>query len=162
MGTRESIEKVRKGIIDLNLENIAGLVSDAIRSGLSAREVIEQGMREGMSEVGRRFEAGEYYLAELVLAGETMKAGLSALESEMPEEIIEPKGTVVLATVRGDVHDIGKNLVCSTLSAAGYRIVDLGVDKTFMISLSRVLICVRYKSRTSAQSSRHVCTRSMI
>jgi methylmalonyl-CoA mutase cobalamin-binding domain/chain len=122
------VDKVRQALIDLDLDNIAGLVKEAIDSGASRQDIIEKGMRDGMSEVGRRFEEGEYYLAELVLAAETMKDGLAAIEAEMPGEAGPTKATVVLATVKGDVHDIGKNLVGATLTAAGYKVVDLGVD----------------------------------
>jgi 5-methyltetrahydrofolate--homocysteine methyltransferase len=124
----KQVEKIKQAIVDLDLDNIAGLVKEAFASGASKQDIIEGGMREGMSEVGRRFEEGEYYLAELVLAAETMKDGLAAIEAEAPGEAGPTKGTVVIATIKGDVHDIGKNLVGSTLTAAGYKVVDLGVD----------------------------------
>lgn len=128
MAGSDQVKKVGQAIVDLDLDNIAGVVKEAVAGGASKQDIIEKGMREGMSEVGRKFEEGEYYLAELVLAAETMKDGLAALESEVPGEAGPPKATVVIATIKGDVHDIGKNLVGATLTAAGYRIVDLGVD----------------------------------
>jgi 5-methyltetrahydrofolate--homocysteine methyltransferase len=78
--------------------------------------------------VGERFEAGDYYLTELVLAGEVMKEGLVLLEPSLTETDLQGKGTVVLATVEGDIHDIGKNLVGTMLRAAGFEVVDLGAD----------------------------------
>lgn len=128
MAGNKQVEKIKQAVVDLDLDNIAGLVKEAVASGASKQDIIEGGMRDGMSEVGRRFEEGEYYLAELVLAAETMKDGLAAIEAEAPGEAGPTKGTVVIATIKGDVHDIGKNLVGSTLTAAGYKVVDLGVD----------------------------------
>jgi len=124
----KKVEKVKQAIVDLDLDNIASLVNEAIAGGASRQDIIEGGMRDGMGEVGRRFEEGEYYLAELVLAAETMKDGLAAIEIEAPGEAMPNKGTVVIATVKGDVHEIGKNLVGAMLTAAGYKVIDLGVD----------------------------------
>ncbi len=121
-------EKVKGAIIDLDLDNIGELIKSTLGAGFTKSDIIEQGMREGMQVVGEKFESGDYFLAELVLAAEVMKEGLKVLEIEAPGEELPTKGTVVLATVKGDIHDIGKNLVGSTLTAAGYRVVDLGVD----------------------------------
>jgi 5-methyltetrahydrofolate--homocysteine methyltransferase len=78
--------------------------------------------------VGERFESGEYFLTDLVLAGEVMKAGLAPLESRLAAQELRGNGTVVLATVQGDIHEIGKSLVGTMLGAAGFEVVDLGVD----------------------------------
>ena len=85
-------------------------------------------MSEGMKVVGERFESGEYFLADLVLSGAIMKMGMELLEDKFDENEMGKKGTVILATAKGDIHDIGKNIVGTLLSAAGFRIVDLGVD----------------------------------
>jgi 5-methyltetrahydrofolate--homocysteine methyltransferase len=89
--------------------------------------------------VGERFESGEYFLTDLVLAGEVMKAGLAPLESRLAEKEMRSNGTIVLATVKGDIHEIGKNLVGTMLGAAGFEVVDLGVD----VPASRIVSAVR-------------------
>lgn len=79
-----------------------------------------------MTGVGELFEKGEYFLADLVLAGEGMKEGLEVLEPRLEADSMGAKGAIVLCTVKGDIHDIGKNLVSTMLSTAGYRVIDLG------------------------------------
>lgn len=128
MAGDDKVQNVKQAIIEMDLDNISNVVKEALDAGVSRQEIVEAGMREGMGEVGKKFEDGEYYLAELVLAAEVMKDGLAALQLDAGGEALETKGTVVLATVKGDVHDIGKNLVGSTLTAAGYEVIDLGVD----------------------------------
>jgi 5-methyltetrahydrofolate--homocysteine methyltransferase len=87
-------------------------------------------MLSGLEACGQRFEEGEYFLPELIMAGEAFKAGMRILEPLMSEKPRTYEGTVVLGTVRGDVHDIGKNLVGFMLESAGFRVIDLGVDVT--------------------------------
>jgi len=128
MAGTEEILKVRQSIIDLDKESTGKAVIEAIRAGASTQDIIEKGMKDGMSEVGRKYEAGEFYLAELVLSAEAMQKGLDVLESEVPWEAVRQNGTVVLATVKGDMHDTGKNIVASMLSASGFKVIDLGVD----------------------------------
>jgi 5-methyltetrahydrofolate--homocysteine methyltransferase len=81
-----------------------------------------------MTSVGELFESGEYFLADLVLAGEGMKEGLEVLEPHLKADSMGTRDTVVLCTVKGDIHDIGKNLVATMLTAAGFKVVDLGTD----------------------------------
>jgi 5-methyltetrahydrofolate--homocysteine methyltransferase len=85
-------------------------------------------MIPAMAEVGRLFEANEYYVPEMLIAARAMKAGLALVRPQLVEEKIEPKGTVVLGTVKGDLHDIGKNLVSIMVEGAGFEVVDCGVD----------------------------------
>ena len=81
-----------------------------------------------MTQVGEQFEIGEYYLADLVLSGEMMKEGMALLEDKFDHTQLGKKGTVILATAKGDIHDIGKNIVGTMLTAAGFKTIDLGVD----------------------------------
>lgn len=120
-------EKLTKAIAELELEEIAPLVQEGLDAGETATELLG-GMCGGMSKVGQLFEEGEYYLADLVLAGEVMKEGLAVLEPHLEAGSRGEKGTVVLCTVKGDIHDIGKNLVATMLSSSGFKVVDLGVD----------------------------------
>ena len=91
-------------------------------------QILNEGLAEGLKVVGERYEDGEYFLVELMLAGETMSQGLKQLEPFLSPGIARSRGCVVLATVYGDVHEIGKNLVAQMLRAAGFKVVDLGVD----------------------------------
>lgn len=123
----EQLDKVQAAVSDLDLDNIAPLVREALDSGQAPKDVLGA-MCTGMARVGELFEQGEYYLADLVLAGEGMKEGMAVLEPLLAGEALEKKGTVVVCTVKGDIHDIGKNLVCTMLSTSGFNVIDLGVD----------------------------------
>lgn len=127
MAGSSEVQKVRKSIVDLDEAHIGAAVREAVTAGASTREIIEEGMRAGMTEVGRRYEAGEYYLAELEISAEVMGKGLSLLKSLVPWEA-GGGGKVMLATVKGDIHDMGKGLVGNLLTASGYDVVDIGVD----------------------------------
>jgi 5-methyltetrahydrofolate--homocysteine methyltransferase len=128
MNARDAIERVLQAVADLEIDRVAARVRDALQAGAEPRTVLNDGLSAGVQVVGERFEAGDYYLTELVLAGEVMKEGLALLEPSLKEIDLQGKGTVVLATVEGDIHDIGKNLVGTMLRAAGFEVVDLGAD----------------------------------
>jgi len=119
--------KVTDAIVNLELEEIPALVKEALDAGVDATDILGA-MSTGMTKVGELFEQGEYYLADLVLAGEVMKDGLQVLEPQLKAGSLGKKGTVVLCTVKGDIHEIGKNLVATMLSSSGFKVVDLGVD----------------------------------
>lgn len=123
----EYLDQAQNAISELELEKIAGLIRQGLDSGEDPQELL-QAMCTGMSDVGRLFNEGEYFLADLVLAGETMKEGLEVLEPHLAVGSTGQKGKVVIFTVKGDVHDIGKNLVGTMLSTSGFEVVDLGVD----------------------------------
>ncbi|MGQ9536090.1 MAG: cobalamin-dependent protein, partial [Actinomycetota bacterium] len=138
----EYLESITKSLADLDPDSdIPAMVRQALDAGESPTDIL-RAMSEGMVEVGKRFEAGEYFLADLVLAGEEMKEGLEVLEPHLRAEDTGGKGTVVLCTVKGDIHDIGKNLVGTMLRSAGFRVVDLGVD----VPAERVVEAVRSES----------------
>ena len=103
-------------------------VVQALEAGLSAEELLREALIPGMSEVGRRFECGDYYVAEMLVSAHAMKAGLHHLRPLLAAAAVEPVGVVVIGTVKGDLHDIGKNLVAMMLEGAGFQIFDLGVD----------------------------------
>jgi len=121
-----SLEAVKKCVIDLDIDAINGIVKDALAK--EPAEKVLQFMSEGMLEVGKKYEAKEYYLPELVLAGEVMTEALTLIKPKLKADTSAQKGTVVACTVKGDLHDIGKNIVVTMLQAAGYNIVDLGKD----------------------------------
>jgi 5-methyltetrahydrofolate--homocysteine methyltransferase len=139
MEASHAVGQVYEAVVDLDIEAVAARVEAALQAGVEPRAVLNEGLSAGVRAVGERFESGEYFLTDLVLAGEVMKAGLTPLESRLAEKEMRSNGTVVLATVKGDIHEIGKNLVGTMLGAAGFEVVDLGVD----VPASRIVSAVR-------------------
>ena len=139
MDASKAIEQVYEAVVDLDIDGVEAQVKVALQAGVEPRVVLNEGLSAGVRAVGERFETGEYFLTDLVLAGEVMKAGLVPLESLLASQEAQASGTVVLATVKGDIHEIGKNLVGTMLSAAGFKVVDLGVD----VPASRIVDAVR-------------------
>ena len=119
-----------RAIIDGEAETAAELARRGLDDGVAPLEAIDRGFVSGIDHVGHEFAAENMFLPELVLAGEAMKAAIGVLEPEMERTGAEREihGTVVLAAAHGDIHDIGKSLVGTMLSASGFRVVDLGVD----------------------------------
>jgi corrinoid protein of di/trimethylamine methyltransferase len=119
-----------QSIIDGDSEAAESLAKQAIAAGIDPLVAINQGFVIGVNHVGSEFSCGNAFLPELVMAGEAMKVAVSALEPEMARlgTSRQMLGTVVLGTIQGDIHDIGKTLVGTMLSAAGFQVYDLGVD----------------------------------
>ena len=114
-------------IIDLDIDNVANAVQQQIDVGVNPQDILKA-LTAGMDEVGRRYEIDEYFLAELVLAGETMKTAFEVLKPHLKSGDTGDKIPIVAATVKGDNHDIGKNILVSMLVSAGFEVVDLGMD----------------------------------
>ena len=121
-------ETVYEGILKGNRDAVQEATTAALAENMAAGELLNEAMIPAMAEVGRLFEANEYYVPEMLIAARAMKAGLSIIRPQLVEEDVEPKGKVALGTVKGDLHDIGKNLVAIMVEGAGFEIVDLGVD----------------------------------
>lgn len=102
-------------------------VETALKTGIPPGEVLEA-MVNAMGEVGRLFEEGEYFVPEMLIAARAMKTGMDILKPKLVDADIQPVGSVIAGTVKGDLHDIGKNLVCMMLEGAGFQVVDLGTD----------------------------------
>ena len=111
-------------------EQARKLATQALEAGLAPLTIIEKALNPGMQIVGDRFESGEYFIPDLVMAAEAMKAAMEVLEPELiaRQEQRHVLGTVVIGTVEGDIHEIGKSLVATMLGAAGFQVYDLGVD----------------------------------
>jgi 5-methyltetrahydrofolate--homocysteine methyltransferase len=126
------MEAIMKDIIAQIIEGSRGGVKEnvvkALDSGLDAQKILNDGLVAGMAEVGRLYEAGEYFVPEMLLAARAMQDGLAILKPMLAEADVKPAGTVAAGTVKGDLHDIGKNLVCMMLEGAGFKIHDLGAD----------------------------------
>jgi len=125
MGHKETIYQ---GILNGNMKAVEDATEAALSEAVPAGELLNEAMIPAMAEVGRLFEANEYYVPEMLIAARAMKAGLALLRPELVKEKVEPLGKVVLGTVKGDLHDIGKNLVSIMVEGAGFEVVDLGVD----------------------------------
>lgn len=104
------------------------LVQQAIDEGQGAKEILNDGLLSGMMVVGEKFKNNEVFVPEVLVAARAMNAGIAILEPLLVDVGVEPAGKVVIATIKGDLHDIGKNLVCMMLKGAGFEIHDLGVD----------------------------------
>lgn len=128
MSKEEILEKIKEAIIQGQVKDTEALVKEAVKSGMSPEEVINNGMTEGIAVVGEKFASKEFFLPELMMSGKAMKAGVDVLKPHMKVQGKKAEGTVVLGTVKGDSHNIGKNLVGIYLNAAGFNVVDLGED----------------------------------
>ena len=122
------LEAIREGIMDGDMHLVEEMVQAALDEGTSASDLLNEGLIKAMGEVGRLFEEGEYFVPEMLIAARAMKAGLAILKPKLVDEDVKPAGKVAAGTVKGDLHDIGKNLVCMMLEGAGFEIVDLGTD----------------------------------
>ena len=116
-------------------------VRTALEAGVDPMELLQTQMVPAMDEVGRCFECGDYFVPELLLAGRAMKAALEPIRPKLAAGAVEPAGRVVIGTVAGDLHDIGKNIVVSMLEGAGFAVTDLGVD----VSAQKFVNAVRAK-----------------
>ncbi|PWH14381.1 MAG: cobalamin-binding protein [Anaerolineae bacterium] len=132
--SQDLFDAMRQSIIDGDPEQAAALVQQAIAQGLDPLVALNQGFVPGVNYVGEQFAQGEMFLPELVVAGEAMKAAVAVLEPEFAKRGTERQilGKVVIGTIEGDIHEIGKTLVATMLSASGFQVYDLGVDVPVM------------------------------
>ena len=130
MQTEELFQAMTQSIIDGDADVAASLARQSIDMDIDPLQAINQGFVPGVNHVGNQFSCGDMFLPELVMAGEAMKTAISVLEPEMTKRGTERQvyGKVVLATVQGDIHDIGKTLVGTMLAAYGFQVYDMGVD----------------------------------
>ena len=124
------IAQIRSSIINGEPDKTIELTQEALRSSLEPMEIIDKGLMPGMNVVGEKFARGEYFLPNLVIAGTAMQNAMKLLEPELAarKQTLESSGTVVIGTVRGDIHEIGKSLVAIMLRANGFAVHDLGVN----------------------------------
>lgn len=129
--SEEIYEKLAQAVIDGEPEEAEALAKQALELGLDPLTCINKGLTPGIRRVGELFSSGEYYLPELIIGAETMKKALNVLEPAMlADQKREIVGKVVLGTVKGDLHEIGKTLVGTMLTANGFEVIDIGVDKS--------------------------------
>ncbi len=122
------IEDIYSAVLRGKRKEVAPLVQQALDEGLGAEEVLNEGLVAAMSEIGERFSRNEAFVPEMLVAARAMSAGTEVLKPHLAEEGAEPVGKAVIGTVRGDMHDIGKNLVRMMIEGKGFEVTDLGVD----------------------------------
>lgn len=151
------LDEIRKAIGELGDSNkIKKLVNEALARKIPLSKIIDNGLRRGLEEVGRKYENGEYFLSELLYAASLMDDALQILKPHLKNQKMEREGVIVLGTVRGDIHDIGKNIFRMFAQASGFEVYDLGVDvepekfieklvqtKANMLALSALLTTTR-------------------
>jgi 5-methyltetrahydrofolate--homocysteine methyltransferase len=122
------LKKIYENIIEGQTNEVTAGVKAALSSGIKAETILSEALIAAMDEVGRRFEEGDIFVPEMLLAARAMQAGLNLLKPQLINAEIKMAGKVAIGTVKGDLHDIGKNLVAMMLEGAGFEIVDLGVN----------------------------------
>ena len=123
---QEMAEALMKG----KAKDVGELVEKALSEGLAPNDILNEGLLSGMNVIGARFKKNEVYVPEVLIAARAMKSGMAILQPKLAEAGVEPIGIAVIGTVKGDLHDIGKNLVGMMLEGAGLKVVDAGIDVT--------------------------------
>jgi len=122
------LSALAESLINGKAPEVKELTEKALAEGVSPAEVLNNGLIKGMSVVGERFKNNEFYVPEVLIAARAMHAGMAILKPALADSGVEPIGRVYLGTVKGDLHDIGKNLVAMMMEGAGFEVVDLGID----------------------------------
>jgi 5-methyltetrahydrofolate--homocysteine methyltransferase len=122
------LEQIARAIEDGDDEGVAARTRSALSAGLPAKQILDDGLLAGMAVVGEKFGRHDIFLPDVLLAARALYAGLALIKPELEARDVAARGTVVLGSVQGDLHDIGKNLVAILLRGAGYQVIDLGHD----------------------------------
>ena len=121
------IKSIYENVIDGQASEVATGVEAALADGISVEKILNEGLISAMDEVGRRFEEGDFFVPEMLIAARAMQAGMQLLKPHLADSELKSAGKVAIGTVRGDLHDIGKNLVDIILSNNGYKVFNLGI-----------------------------------
>ena len=122
------LDEMNTSVIEGDRDKVEELTRQALEQGIEVKAILNEGMIAAMDVVGQRFESGEMFIPEMIVAGEAMTRGLNILRPLFKESGIKPQGTVVIGTVKGDMHSIGKSLASMMMEGAGFKMIDLGVD----------------------------------
>ena len=139
MAVEKYLLSLRESIVNLGFDTVVKVAQEAMEVGVDPHLAIQEGMVPGMAVVGEKFEKGEYFLSELVVAAEVMKEGLKVVNPYLKGDSSQRLGKVVIATVEGDYHDLGKGIVTSLLRVHGFEVIDLGVD----VATERIIDAVK-------------------
>ena len=124
----DAFESIKAGLIKGNIDEVKQLVQDALKKEIPAQDILDKGLIAGMDVVGAKFKCNEFFIPEVMIAAQAMEEGMRFLEGHFSSSGIKSAGKIVIGTVKGDLHDIGKNLVLMMLKGAGFKIEDLGID----------------------------------
>ncbi len=126
----EILTKIARSLVECEPDETEALTKQALTTGVEPLVIINEGLVPGMEIVGQKFQSGEYFLPQMVIAANAMQQAMELLEPELQarQQVSESAGTVVIGTVKGDIHEIGKSLVATMMSAHGFRVHDVGVD----------------------------------
>jgi 5-methyltetrahydrofolate--homocysteine methyltransferase len=124
----ERLQKIYDSVLNGEMDEVAAYVQTALDAKIDPGVILNEGMISAMQEVGRLFEEGEYFVPEMLISARAMQTGLALLKPHLVQANVQSSGKVVVGTVKGDLHDIGKNLVAMMLEGAAFEIVDLGTD----------------------------------
>ena len=126
----ERLVSIAKAVIDCDEKTVVKNVQRALEDGVSPVDIVEKGLAKGALEVGEKFDRGEVFLTEIVMAGEAMKAGmqLAMIKIKEGKHAVPTAGKYIIGTAEGDIHDLGKNIVKTMLEVSGFQVIDLGVD----------------------------------
>ncbi len=169
------LEDLKQNVIDGNAPAAQSLVKQGLDAGLPPEQILNAGLITAMAEVGRLFEAGEFFVPEMLVAARAMKGGLSLLRPALAAANVQAVGKIVVGTVQGDLHDIGKNLVAMMMEGAGLEVIDLGVDvppgkfvdavkehQPQLIGLSALLTTTMPKMRTTIDALKEAGVRDRV
>ena len=145
------MEQLKKLVIEGEYEKAAARVKELLDKGVNPEEILKTALIPSMDKVGELYEQGEYFIPELLWSARAMQESINVLKPLLMESGVEPAGTIVMGTVKGDRHDIGKNLVGIIFEGAGFKVIDLGVD----IPPDKFVEAIKKKQR---HSSRSKCT----
>jgi 5-methyltetrahydrofolate--homocysteine methyltransferase len=123
-----TIQEIRQAVMDYDEEEVARLVNAEVAAGTNVKTILDQGLIAALDEIGAKFACGTIFVPEMLMAAEGVKAGLDILRPLLTNTGAKPVGTIVIGTVKGDLHDIGKNLVAMMFEGAGFKLIDLGID----------------------------------
>ena len=169
------LSRLYDAILNGDHKTSAAVTREAIDAGVDAMQLLTQYMTPAMDEVGRRFECEDYFVPELLLSARAMKAALELLRPLLAAEGAEPAGRVVIGTVKGDLHDIGKNIVAAMLEGGGFEVIDLGADvapqkfvdvirerKPHLVCLSALLTVTMPSMKTTIEALREAGVRDSV
>ena len=123
-----SLAQIAEALMKGKANDVKAMVEAALAAGEKPADILNKGLLAGMNVIGERFKKNEVYVPEVLIAARAMKAGMVILQPKLTAAGVQPLGVAVIGTVKGDLHDIGKNLVGMMLEGAGFKVVDLGID----------------------------------
>ncbi len=122
------LAKIAEGVIKADVDAVKEMIQQAIDEGQDVKKILNKGLIAGMRVVGNKFESGEFFLPEMIIASKTMKEGLELLSPLLKQDDVQSAGVVIIGTAKSDIHDIGKGIVCTMLEGGGFMVTDIGVD----------------------------------